>query len=128
MGKKSAPKQKDKREVDLCLETHLREIFGHSPTIEAEYKFHGSRKWAFDYAIPQFKLAIEIEGGIWTFGRHSRGRGYQDDLQKYNSATAGGWTIFRFSTEDILKGDEIFFLADWMSYRVGQIRGAAREN
>jgi hypothetical protein len=52
-------------------------------------------------------LAIEIEGGIFIGGRHTRGRGYQDDLEKYNVATSLGWRVFRFSLEDILRGREI---------------------
>lgn len=29
-----------------------------------EYRFHPTRKWRFDFAIPHIKVAIEIEGGL----------------------------------------------------------------
>ena len=52
-------------------------------------------------------VAIEIEGGIFLNGRHTRGRGFQEDLTKYNMATALGWRVFWFSVEDVLRGREI---------------------
>jgi hypothetical protein len=61
-----------------------------------EYQFC-ERKWRFDFAWPQEKLAVEIEGGTWSNGRHSRGSGYESDLLKYNRATALGWRVFRYT-------------------------------
>ena len=66
-----------------------------------EYKFHNSRKWRFDYAFPEQKVAVEIEGGIWTQGRHVRPYGYRADMEKYNAAAALGWKVFRFEPSKI---------------------------
>ena len=70
-----------------------------------EYKFHSIRKWRFDFAIgddPQIaKIAIEVEGGIHTNGRHTRGGGYSSDLIKYNAALLGGWKVLRYTTSQI---------------------------
>lgn len=62
---------------------------------EEEYKFC-ERKWRFDYANPRLKVAIEIEGGIWINGRHIRGRGYKNDMEKYNRAQILGWKVMRY--------------------------------
>jgi very-short-patch-repair endonuclease len=95
-------KQTKKTEAELVFAIHLRELgFAKCAT---EYEFHEGRGWRFDYAIPSRRIAIEIEGGIWTAGRHTRGRGYQDDLDKYNSAIVRGWKVFRFSVEDVVSG------------------------
>lgn len=61
-----------------------------------EYRFHPTRRFRFDYALPNHKIAIEIEGGIWVQGRHTRGAGYKRDLEKYNLATTMGWRILRY--------------------------------
>ena len=61
----------------------------------AEHKFHPVRRWRFDFAAPAAMVAIEIEGGVWTRGRHSRGVGMVADMQKYNSAAAIGWSVIR---------------------------------
>lgn len=62
-----------------------------------EFKFHDKRRWKFDFAIPDLKVAIEIEGGIYTNGRHVRGRGYEKDCEKYNNAVLEGWKLFRIT-------------------------------
>ncbi len=64
---------------------------------EKEYKFHPTRRWRFDYAIPQFRIAIEIDGGVWTGGRHTRPKGYLGDLEKFNAAAAMGWVVLKFT-------------------------------
>lgn len=63
----------------------------------AEYRFYKQRRWRFDFAIPSKKIAIEIEGGVWTNGRHTRGRGYIGDMEKYNFAVLLGWRVLRFT-------------------------------
>lgn len=60
-----------------------------------EYRFAPPRRWRFDYAwLPQ-RLALEVEGGIWIGGRHVRGRGYENDCEKYSEAALRGWRVLR---------------------------------
>lgn len=65
------------------------------------------RKWRFDFAFPARKLAIEIEGGIFVNGGHSRGAAYERDLEKYNTAAKMGWVVLRYSTAMVLAGTAI---------------------
>jgi len=65
---------------------------------ELEYKFLLDRKFRFDIAIPNLKIAIEFEGGIWINGRHTRGKGYATDTEKYNLAVLHGWKVLRYTT------------------------------
>lgn len=71
------------------------------PMVLAEYQFHPDRKWRVDFAFPPYKLAIEIEGAVWTGGRHTRPSGYLKDVEKYNELSAMGWRLLRFTRTDI---------------------------
>ena len=71
---------------------------------EQEFQFHTTRKWRADFHIKNTKLLIEVEGGIWSGGRHTRGKGYIGDMEKYNAATMMGYQVLRFSTEQVTSG------------------------
>lgn len=62
-----------------------------------EYKFDSERKFKFDYANLRLKIAIEIEGGIYTGTGHARTGRYLKDMEKYNKATIKGWMILRYA-------------------------------
>lgn len=68
-----------------------------------EYKFHPTRRWRFDYAIPEHKIALEVEGGVWTGGRHTSPKGFLNDIEKYNTATLMGWRVFRTTPDELYK-------------------------
>jgi very-short-patch-repair endonuclease len=78
-----------------------------------EHRFHPERGWKFDFCWPEKKVAVECEGGIWTNGRHTRGAGAREDMDKYNSATALGWHVFRFDAEAVKSGHAIKFVTDF---------------
>jgi len=75
----------------------LRLKFIGAPEWKSHYKFHPKRKWEFDFAWPELKIAVEVEGGTWKFGRHNRPEGYEKDCEKYNAAIEEGWKVFRFT-------------------------------
>ena len=63
--------------------------------VRQRLKDSGLSDWRFDFAWPDCMLAVEIEGGGWTNGRHTRGKGFEEDLQKYHHAMMLGWTVYR---------------------------------
>lgn len=65
------------------------------PVAEPEYRFCPDRNWRVDYAWPDYRLALEVEGGVWTQGRHNRGSGFMKDMEKYNRLAALGWRLIR---------------------------------
>ena len=69
-----------------------------------EHKFHPTRKFRFDYAWPLHMLACEIEGGLWTQGRHSRGKGAIADLEKYSEAAILGWRLIYATPQELDNG------------------------
>jgi len=60
-----------------------------------ELRFFPPRRWRFDLSWEKHMLAVEVEGGIWTRGRHSRGKGFEADCHKYNAAQLVGWRVLR---------------------------------
>jgi very-short-patch-repair endonuclease len=66
-----------------------------------ELRFHPERMWRFDFAFEEQKIAIELEGGIWNNGAHTRGSHFNSDCEKYNEATILGWKVLRYTTDTI---------------------------
>lgn len=77
------------------------------PPSEREYRFDRSRKWRFDFAWPDVKFAVEIEGLTHDGGRHQRIKGFQQDLDKYQAAMLQGWTVYRCSTAMVKSGTAV---------------------
>ncbi len=65
-----------------------------------EYRFHPSRLWRFDLAVPSKKIAFEYEGIFRGNTRHVRNTGYSKDCEKYNHAALLGWRVYRFTAFD----------------------------
>lgn len=68
---------------------------GLGPGIKARLAEHGLSDWRFDFAWPEVMFAVEVEGGGWSGGRHTRGAGFAADMQKYHHAAALGWFVYR---------------------------------
>lgn len=77
------------------------------PIIEHEFDVVGRRKWRFDFAWPERMVAVEVEGGTWTGGRHVKGTGFEADCLKYNRAALLGWKVFRVTTTMVEDGRAI---------------------
>lgn len=67
---------------------------------QKEFRFHPVRKWRFDFLIDK-NIAVEIEGGIWNYGRHNRGSGFIADAEKYNEATILGFKLLRYHNSSL---------------------------
>lgn len=62
-----------------------------------EYKFHPVRRWRNDLFIPSLNIAIELEGGAYSNGRHTRGSGFLKDMEKYNNISILGYKLLRYA-------------------------------
>ena len=101
----------------LQLKAFKREI----PDWWREFQFHPTRKWRFDFAFPDAKLAVEIEGGVWSGGRHTRGAGFEKDCEKYANAAILGWRIIRVSPGQVKSGQCL----EWILNAL-KVEGAAK--
>ncbi|MCE6006365.1 DUF559 domain-containing protein [Acinetobacter soli] len=102
-GKKrrSVKGQRVQSEGEVTLARDLRAL---KIGFEQEYKFHAERNWRADFLITGTKILIEVEGGIWSGGRHTRAKGYLGDMEKYNAAAVMGFKVLRFDTQQVKSG------------------------
>jgi very-short-patch-repair endonuclease len=102
-------------EAQTLLGIHLRELLP-DERIEEEYRFCEGKRWAFDLCCPKLMLAFECDGGMWT-GGHKRGAALEDDYMKQNTAQLLGWTILRFSNEQVDDARAREFVNRLLAYR-----------
>ncbi len=68
-----------------------------------QFKPFKDRRYACDFYLPDYNVVIEIEGGQWINGRHQRGAGYKNDIEKYNLITLSGYKIVRLTTDHFMR-------------------------
>jgi len=87
---------KSEAEETLALHIRARGL----PQPERQYKFAApDRKWAADFAWPDHRLCVEVEG----FGHHKLNR-YFGDVEKYNEMTQRGWWLLRVTSAMVKDG------------------------
>ncbi len=94
------------------------------PELRREYRFDPARKWRFDFAHVESRVAIELEGGTqkkpWhPRGRHVRHDGFVRDCEKYNRATSLGWRVYRIPGGGELERDP----DAWIAPVLGMVEG-----
>jgi hypothetical protein len=100
-----------------ALALQCRAVGGIPDPLIDTYRFHSTRKWRIDLYFPECikttednwdyscaSLAVEIEGGAWINGRHTRGKGYLDDMEKYNEMTLAGIRLLRVTPAMVQDG------------------------
>lgn len=87
---------------ELALATQI--SWAKVPLPATEHRFDPRRRWRFDFAWPELLIAAEVEGGTYTAGRHSRGRGFEADCEKYSEAAIAGWLVVRVTTDMVDDG------------------------
>lgn len=86
-------------------------IWGRWALVYREYRYHPKRRWRFDFAWTERMVAVEIEGGTWSGGRHVRGAGFAKDCEKYNEAARLGWQVYRFTGDMVRSGEAIAYMS-----------------
>jgi len=86
-----------------------------------ELRFHPKRMWRFDFAFPEEKVAVEVEGGVWSSqhggkSRHFTGTGAIADMEKYSNAAALGWRILRFTPQALMKEETLELIKTTVYY------------
>ncbi len=95
-AKTEVQKQPSVGEAELMLQLRANRI-----AYKPEFRFCEHRRWRADFLILGTRILVEVEGGTWSGGRHTRGKGYEQDCEKYSWAAAHGWTVLRFTTGQV---------------------------
>lgn len=66
-----------------------------------EFCFYEGRKWRFDISFPDHKVAVEVQGGIFSGGAHVRGPALLKEYEKANYAAASGWLLLHTIPRDV---------------------------
>lgn len=72
-----------------------------------EYPAITGRKFRFDFAWLEHRLLVEVNGGTYTKGAHSTGRGIARDYEKANLATLAGWRVLSFDGKAVKDGTAV---------------------
>lgn len=80
--------------LEVAFLTYWRQ-FGTRAQPTQQFKFCPSRKWRADFAWPRRRVILELDGGIYTRGRHTRPGGFVKDAEKLNAAVALGYAVLR---------------------------------
>jgi very-short-patch-repair endonuclease len=80
------------------------------PRPEREYAFAAPRRWRFDFAWPDKRVAVEVEGGRWVGGRHNSPVGFAADCEKYSEAAVLGWCVIRVTPEMVESGAALHYI------------------
>jgi len=95
--------------AELTLEAQLSQA---GIPFEREYRFHPERKWRADFRCRVAShvvdgldwVLVEIDGGAYVNGRHSRGAGVEADAEKQSAAAILGYRVIRATPRQVEDG------------------------
>jgi very-short-patch-repair endonuclease len=82
-----------------------------------EHVFAHPRKWRFDFAWPDLRVALEVEGGTFMGRGHAGGQHFESDCEKYNTAALLGWMVIRVTGKMVNDGRAIATVEQALTYR-----------
>jgi len=77
------------------------------PPPEREFRFDSKRRWRLDFAWPEQRMAVEVDGGMWIRGAHNRPLRIAADHEKRNHLTLAGWRVLVFTGDQVKSGAAI---------------------
>lgn len=116
LRREQARAQREKLELALAQQLRADRI-----EFETQLVFWPGRLWRFDFAMPAARVAVEVQGGIWSNGAHARGAGIERDTEKAAHAAIAGWRLVPVTGRQIKSGQAV----EWIKRALqGATKGA----
>lgn len=106
--KESKPKKKDALENDFYTAW---QTYGTGHTVTRQYAVKSNRyvtpkrrnpkTYNIDFCWVGLKFCVEIQGGTYGNGAHSRGAGYAADRKRIRDLSFMGWIVWEYTTDDL---------------------------
>jgi very-short-patch-repair endonuclease len=80
------------------------------PQPKREVRLVPGRQFRWDRVWRVQRLAVEIQGGTWKQGAHSRGAGQARDAKKQALATLAGWRCLSVTADQIRSGEAVAWI------------------
>ena len=81
-----------------------------------EYRFYPARRWRLDYAWPTHRVALEVDGGLFSGGAHVNGARIKKTWERDNLLAGLGWRILRCEPRDLCRTDTINAIRAALAY------------
>lgn len=98
-------------DLEEKLDAQLQEV-GLPPYVR-QFHFAPGRRYASDFAWPDYRLIVEVEGGTFNGGRHVTGAGFHNDCMKYALAFLEGYWVLRVDAAMVKDGTARAYIRDW---------------
>jgi hypothetical protein len=106
-------------ELEATLKLQIRALGLPPPLVEMQFGATLGRKWRWDLCWPSSNLAVEVQGSIWSGGRHVRGDGFTADTEKHAAGVLLGWRVLVVTGDQVAKGVAASWIAQ--ALRGGEI-------
>jgi hypothetical protein len=91
-------------EAELALQLRAKRI-----PFEREVTLIPGRRFRVDFLLPG-RVAVEVEGGSWNQGRHTRGAGFASLCEKHNEHELQGVLLLHVTGEQVRDGQALAWI------------------
>jgi very-short-patch-repair endonuclease len=75
-----------------------------------QYRPVVDRMYRADFCWPRSNLIVEVDGGGFVAGRHTRGEGFEKDCERGNELVLAGWKVLHVTGRHIESGQAVAWI------------------
>ena len=98
------------------IKAYFKEIGLPEPVFE--FVYIPNRKFRLDIAFPEWRVGLEVQGGLFIKAAHSTGAGIRRDMEKRNLGILEGWSVLECEPENVCMAETA-----WMIKMALQLKG-----